>query len=94
MGRVTKDHWFVNGNDLEMSLWFLYCKIGMVSHKDKVYCRLTVIDEEKKEMIFVMNSMEEAVDFVENYIYTCHDLTEVSSVFSNLVEENKKGRSR
>ena len=57
------------------------------------YCRLSIIDENLDEMIFVMNNIEEAVYFVENYVKSLRNIDDVAQAYSRIfVKDKEKGR--
>jgi len=79
MNRINLNHWFVNDNELSISLISFYVNIKMISENDEIYYIARVINSESeiKEVGFKFLSLEEAITFTENIVSKCFTFDEL-----------------
>lgn len=89
------NHWFINGNIMGISLMKYYVDIELVSKNDKVMAKLRLNDENMKRLVFMFESLEEAVTFAEDVInkdcyVSIDDIKESYLEYSESVKIKKK----
>ena len=75
MGRIEKDHWFVKGNELSISLMRFYVKIKQDS-KSESYI-LKIGNNMMEELKIKFSTLEESIYFTENYITISNNLNDI-----------------
>ncbi len=83
MGRMRLNHWFVNKNDLNISLMRFFVRIKRIISNKADYSLLEVIDGNRDSDIFGFPSIEDAVNFTENEIVESHNLEEVQEKYNS-----------
>ena len=75
MGRIEKDHWFVKGNELSISLMRFHVKIKQDS-KSESYI-LKIGNSMMEELKIKFSTLEESIYFTENYITISNNLNDI-----------------
>ena len=88
MGRIKLDHWFINDNELSISLMRYYVDIN-ISYDEKVNILLRVIDSDRKELFFDFDSLEKAIIFTEAVINKCPNYQAIEDAYNNYYREDK-----
>lgn len=93
MDRINLVEWNISGNILTRKVnKFDVCLMIVTAREDEecefdlgsIYIKMYVTDFDKKLSIeYHLNSLEEALFFVNNYIVMCNDINEVSLKFEN-----------
>ena len=73
MVNISKS-WYLKENNLSLSLLWLHVGIKLLD--DNLFL-LTVTDEERIERSFSLPTLEDCIEFTENYIYRCKNIKEV-----------------
>ena len=89
MGRMNLNHWFTGDDNLSISLMRFFVRIKILKNSKNVFYQMTVIDSEKKELVFNFYSLEDAVSFTENTINHCHDYKEVVDQYVEMFDQDK-----
>ena len=92
MDRINMDHWFVNDNELAISLMRFYVGIKICSENDDIYCIARVVNAESdiKEISFKFLSLEEAITFTENTVAKCFTFEEVRNKYLAFRDKQEK----
>ena len=79
MDRIHLNHWFVNENELAISLMSFYVSIKMISENNDIYYIARVVNSNTdiKEISFKFLSLEEAITFTESIIAKCFTFDEI-----------------
>ena len=88
MKRIEKNHWFVNNNQLSISLMNFYVSITFNQNKD-TYFVLDVIDSDMNHLYFYFNTLEKAINFTEEIV--AHSKTNVDVI--NLYNEKYNSKN-
>ena len=89
MGRMKLNHWFVDKNDLNISLMRFFIKIKRIINNKADYSILEVIDGNRESDIFGFPSIEEAVSFTENEIVESKNLLEIQEKYNSNYSKDK-----
>ena len=76
MSNFELNHWFINGNELSISLMRYYVSI------DTEIMLLKVIDSNRKQIYLDFDSIEEAVTFTEAVIDKCLTYEEIKKAYN------------
>ena len=82
MGYIKLNHWFINNNELSISLLRFYVRINIMSNDNNIYFKLTVINSLMKKNTLYFDSLEEAISFTENTISNSIDFESINNVYS------------
>ncbi len=67
MKKIELNHWFINENDMSISLIRVFASIKILTKNNKLCFRVTLVDEKNNSFIFDFDCLEEAVTFVEKH---------------------------
>ena len=70
MKKIEAKNWFINDNDLMVSLLHLYVKIKIKKDDDLTF-KLIVIDQKMEELILDFQTLEDAIKFTEDVLTKC-----------------------
>lgn len=87
---IELNHWFVDGNELSISLMNLYASIELKSLGNNKYFSLKIEDSEGKEFIILYNTLEEAIYFTENVVVNCKSIDDVTNSYGEHVKKLKR----
>ncbi len=92
MNRINLDHWFVNDNELGISLMKFYVNIKMINEDNDIYYIARVINSETeiKEISFKFLSLEDAITFTENIVSKCFTFDEVRDKYIVFCDNKEK----
>ncbi len=82
MGYIKLNHWFINNNELSISLLRFYVRINIMSNDNNIYFKLTVINSLMEKNTLYFDSLEEAISFTENTISNSIDFESINNVYS------------
>ena len=86
MTRVSLNHWYVNGNKLEISLMWFFVSIDVDSNG----CLLTVVEDGVNKNRFRFTSLEDAIDFTEEFIASCKDIDMIKETYQIITHKDDK----
>lgn len=89
MNKIKSNQWYIEDNKMGISLLRYYAKISILKNNDFIFYRITIIDANRKELVFNMYTLEDAVSFVENVVAISHDYDEILHEYKKMYEENK-----
>ncbi len=89
MRSVKLNHWYLDENELSISLMRFHISIEICHNGDNLFYRLRIIDENRKELIFNMYTLEDAIWFSEAVINKCMDIDEIIDNYRMNFEQNK-----
>lgn len=89
MNKIKLNQWFIKDNKMRISLLRYYAEISILKNSDFIFYRTTIIDANRKELVFNMYTLEDAVSFVENVVAISHDNDEILHEYKKMYEENK-----
>ena len=92
MARIELNHWFINNNELSISLIRFYISIKVLKSNQSIYCRLYIKGNDDEDLILDFCTIEDALLFTEKVINKCCDLNEVLEKY-NLMFSNEKNDS-
>ena len=90
MERISLNHWFIKENTLNISLMRFYVKIEMVDVGNEKVCALKVYDENREELLFRFNNLEEAIFFTENSISMAQNFYEIIDEYNEAYKSKIK----
>ena len=83
MSNFKLNHWFINGNELSISLMRYYVDINMNLDDYSGICFiLRVIDSNRRQLLFNFDSIEKAVVFTETVIDKCLTFEEIKEAYN------------
>ena len=85
MQRIEFDHWFVNNNELSISLMRYFVKIESYVVDDDLCVMLTVIDDNINNLELCFTRLEDAISFAENEINGCKSFEEILERYANVL---------
>lgn len=88
MRRFKLNHWFINDNQLSISLMRYYVDIDMTVDDDDTSVILRVVDSNRKELFFDFDSMETAVAFTEAVIDKCSTYNDIEEAYNKYYSED------
>ena len=77
MSRINLNHWFINGNEISISLMRFYIKIKILHNNQVLYYQLYIKGENKDELLFNFYTIEDAICFTEQVVNKCDDTIEI-----------------
>ena len=90
MSRINKSHWFINENDLTISLMRFHVKIQLKQAKERIIVQLIITDQEQKNLSFHFNTLEEAITFTERIIDKSANNQEIIDKYMEFQEKKEK----
>lgn len=82
MEKLDKDNWFVDGNELEISLVNFHARIEMNFEEEDVNFLVIITDKDMNMGFFRFDNLEDAIVFVDS-IYYMFDYKEVVDEYNN-----------
>ena len=98
MRKIELNHWFVEDNELSISLMRYFVKISICQNDKFIFYRLEVFKESKSALTFNFYSLSDAIKFTEEIIQKCTKTSEIVEEYINRFEageynqKNKKGK--
>ena len=89
MKGFTENHWYIKNNELTISLLNFYVSIHVLKNDDYVFYRLTVIDENGKELKYNFYTLEDAVYFTENVVAKKQKREDITDTYHSLLLDGK-----
>lgn len=86
--RIKMDHWFIDNNELSISLMNLY--VDLTIYREKVFER--IVDNNMNEKYYEFNSLEDGIYFAEDYIKYLFTLEEVDEQYKKFKNGNNLSR--
>lgn len=77
MERMNKNHWFVNKDELSISLMRFHVSIKQVLSDNISHWTIIIKNSEMEELKIGFKTLEECILFTENYIDNSHDFNEI-----------------
>lgn len=77
MKGITLDHWYVEENELRISLMRFYVQIKVLKNEKTVYYQLFVKDSDDRELTINFYALEDAISFTEQVVNKSEDSNEV-----------------
>ena len=92
MNTIKLDHWFINKNELAISLMNFYVSINIINMDNDIWYKVKVVNpsQETKEMDFEFSSLENAISFVEENVSYSKTIEEVFYKYSMFCLEKEK----
>ncbi len=91
MNMIKKDHWYINDNELAITLMRYYVSIMLVNDEGDISFKLTVAGGAgSKEMNLSFSNLEDAIVFTEDVISQCKSFDEIKKVYYDTLYDNKK----
>lgn len=91
MHSIKLDHWYINDNNLSISLMRFYVGIKCIIEDNKVVYNLELINSEiGLKKLFRFSCLEDAIFFTEEVIRKCQTFEEVNEEYNNMYESNGK----
>ena len=77
MKKIDLNHWYLNNNNLSISL-MKYC-VNIITRKNSygIYYQLIVLGEDKNELIFNFYTLEDSISFTENIVNKSNSFDEI-----------------
>ena len=88
MPKLEKNNWFVQGNDLSISL---LCYYAFISNKGNKY-KLEVIGKSDNWLIMNFDTLEDAMMFTENTVSNCFEDEEITQAYEDKYKGQTKGK--
>ena len=85
MERISLDHFFVDKNNIAISLWNFSVNISIKNNSNGIYCEERVKDSELNELVFNFCNLEDAIMFTER-INKCFIKEEVIKIYEDFIE--------
>ena len=89
MERIEKNHWFINENKLLISFMNFHVTIEQVLKDEIVFWRAIILDREMDSMIINFATLEDCINFSENYISNSWDFDEIKEKKKIFKKEQK-----
>ena len=89
MNNIKLNHWFVDKDELSISLMNFFVKINIVFYEDYIYYELNVIKDSIQCLTINFYSIEAAITFTEDVIDKCSSVEEIVINYERLFNENK-----
>ncbi len=86
MAKINKTHWFINNNELSISLLRFHVEINFIDNDNTV--KIKIKDNNEEYISLTVNSLEEAISFTENVIIKCKNKEEIIDNYKNTFENN------
>ena len=83
MNKIKLNHWFLNDNELTISLMRFFVKIQILMNDEFIYYQL-VVKSEDDSLTFNFYSLEDAVCFCEKVISQCKNKDEIVDKYKEL----------
>ena len=77
MKKIELNHWFVEDNELKISLMRYFIKISICQNNESIFYRLEVIKKSKTSLIFNFYSLSDAIRFTEETVKKCTKTSEI-----------------
>ena len=90
MRRVELDHWFIDRNELNISLMNFHVGISPLIIEDHVYYKVRIVDSNRKDSIYIFENLEKSVEFTEEIVNKVFSLEEVGELYKDSFSKNKK----
>lgn len=75
---IKRNNWFINDNELVISLMRFYVSISIIYDNNLVFnVRVVNSDTEIKEMKFAFSTLEDAIVFTEEVVSKCFNFEDV-----------------
>ena len=88
MPRLEKNNWFVQGNDLSISLMSYY---AFISNKNSKY-KLEVIGKSDNWLVMNFDTLEDAMVFTEKTVANCFEDEEITQAYEDQYKGQTKGK--
>ena len=90
MASIKSDHWYIDGNNLNISLMNFYAEVIMVPKDNKVSFLVKTVDSNMADTYFPFDTLENAISFTEEVIARQRTNEEVLDYYLNNIEDNSK----
>lgn len=87
MNTLDLNHWFIEKNEMSISLVKFYVKITILHDNQNVYYQLYIKGDYDKELLFNFYTIEDAIRFTEQVVSKCDNTLEVINNY-NLMFNN------
>ncbi len=91
MRNVLSEKLVVEKNNIIIPLENFYVEIKQKAENSKPYFHLSIRDINGEQVIFSVNSLEEAFEFTEDVVANTETIDEVLKAFRNRIERQKRG---
>ena len=88
MPKLEKNNWFVQGNDLSISL---LCYYAFISNKNGKY-KLEVIGKSDNWLVMNFDTLEDAMIFTEKTVANCYEDEEITQAYEDKYKGQTKGK--
>ena len=88
MHKMEKNSWFLNKNELNISLMRFHVNIKILKNSDFVFFIWTITDNERNKLSLNFNSLEDAISFTE-MINDKRNINEVIELYNKIFENNE-----
>ena len=89
MNRIGLNHWYLEGNELSISLLNFYVEINILKNNQFIYFQTKVKDNEEKELTYNFYAIEDAISFTEKVVANCQNTKEVLVRYGEMFENDK-----
>ena len=86
MAQIRKNHWFINNNDLSISLLRFNVEINFIDNDNTV--KIKIKDNNEDYLSLTVNSLEEAIAFTENVISNSKNKENIIDEYKRIFENN------
>ena len=91
MSRIELDHWFINGNELSISLMRYYVSIEMVKDDENITFLLNISTGSGGEKIVLpFKEIEDAIVFTENIVRFSDNFDEIRRIYYDTLYDQKR----
>lgn len=88
MNKIELNHWYMDGNELSISLMRFYVKIQILKNNQMIYYQLYTKGENNKNLTFNFYTIEDAIFFTEQIIAHSYDIDEILKKYVSMFENN------
>jgi len=90
MNRIKLDHWYLDENQLSISLMNFYVSIEIcLDFNNMLYYKLNINDSKNNKLIIYFQTIEDAISFTEQIVANSLNLDEISNRYYLNFENNK-----
>lgn len=89
MKKVELNHWYINDNNLSISLMRHHVKIKVLKNDERVFFQLEVIDSKRNKLVFNFYTLEDAISFTENVVAKCSNNIEITNAYIEMFNNDE-----
>ena len=83
------NHWFIEKNELDISLMRYYVKVKPLVYEDDLSYQLEVYYDSKRDLVLNFSSLEDGVAFTEDTINKCSSTKEIFDEYTKQFVDQK-----